>query len=102
MELLTRIAWLLLVLLHTPPAAVVFAPSLLEKLYGVPPTGDLGIWLRIAVSTLSSASSRRSISGGSTASARGPRPLGSPSSRPACGITCARGPGTRFVTDRDP
>ena len=34
MELICRICWVALALLHLPPAAVLFAPGLLERLYG--------------------------------------------------------------------
>lgn len=45
MEFITKIAWGLLVLLHVMPAAVAFAPGLVEKLYGASPTGDIGLLL---------------------------------------------------------
>ena len=43
MEGLTRAAWLSLAVIHAAPAATIFAPSMIERLYGLPPTGDLGI-----------------------------------------------------------
>ena len=45
MEVVTRIAWLALAAVHLTPAAVVVVPSLVSRLYGVEPTGDLGIIL---------------------------------------------------------
>lgn len=45
METITKIAWGLLILLHIVPAASVFAPALVDKLYGVAPTGDVGVLL---------------------------------------------------------
>ncbi len=45
MEAITKIAWGLLVLLHVMPAAVVFMPGLVEKLYGASPAGDIGLLL---------------------------------------------------------
>jgi hypothetical protein len=43
MDTITKLAWGLLALAHLSPAAVAFAPSLVERLYGVSPTGDLGV-----------------------------------------------------------
>lgn len=43
METKTKMAWGLLALAHLSPAAVAFVPSLVERLYGVSPTGDLGV-----------------------------------------------------------
>ena len=43
METTTKLAWGLLALTHLCPATVVFAPSLVERRYGVSPTGDLGV-----------------------------------------------------------
>jgi hypothetical protein len=43
MELLTKIAWGLLALVHVAPAAVLLRPSLAEQLYGVSPTGEAGV-----------------------------------------------------------
>jgi hypothetical protein len=45
MELLTKLGWGLLVLIHASPAAVLFAPSLVRRLYGVEATGDIGVLL---------------------------------------------------------
>lgn len=43
MEIAAKLAWGLLALAHLSPAVVAFAPSLVERLYGVSPTGDLGV-----------------------------------------------------------
>jgi len=43
MEIATKLAWGLLALAHLSPAAVTFAPPPVERLYGVSPTGDLGV-----------------------------------------------------------
>lgn len=45
MESLTKLAWASLVLIHLTPALVFFAPGLVQKLYGIPPSGDLGVLL---------------------------------------------------------
>lgn len=45
METTTKLAWALLALAHLSPAAVAFAPSLIERLYSVAPAGDLGVLL---------------------------------------------------------
>ena len=45
MDLLSRIAWSLLALLHLAPALPLFNPRLVETLYGVPPTGEAGVLL---------------------------------------------------------
>jgi hypothetical protein len=45
MEMLTKAAWGLLVLIHCTPAAVVFSPSLTTKLYGVDATSAVGVLL---------------------------------------------------------
>ncbi len=45
MELLTKLAWTLLALIHVPPAAVVAAPRLVARLYGSESAGDLGVLL---------------------------------------------------------
>ncbi|MGZ8285398.1 MAG: hypothetical protein ACXW27_17080 [Allosphingosinicella sp.] len=45
MELATKIAWFLLALVHVSPAAVLFRPSLVERLYGVAPEGSTGLLL---------------------------------------------------------
>ncbi|MBI1392734.1 MAG: hypothetical protein GC152_08340 [Alphaproteobacteria bacterium] len=45
MEPVVRIAWLSIALVHAAPAAVAFAPGLVERLYGVQPTGETGILL---------------------------------------------------------
>ena len=37
--MLDRLAWLLLALLHLPPAAALVRPAMLESLYGVPRDG---------------------------------------------------------------
>lgn len=43
MEAVTKLAWLALAAIHATPAAVLFAPSLAQRLYGVSPTDDPGI-----------------------------------------------------------
>ncbi|MEM9487567.1 MAG: hypothetical protein AAGC55_00415 [Myxococcota bacterium] len=43
METCTRIAWILLALVHVAPAAVVAVPRLTQRLYGVAPEGEPGI-----------------------------------------------------------
>ncbi|MEO1252758.1 MAG: hypothetical protein AAFW81_10475 [Pseudomonadota bacterium] len=43
MELIVRICWLLVALVHSPPAAVLFAPQLVEQLYGVSAVGETGV-----------------------------------------------------------
>ena len=45
MELATKIAWILLALVHASPAAVLFRPSLLRTLYGIAPEGPTGLLL---------------------------------------------------------
>lgn len=45
MEIATKIAWLLLALVHVSPAAVLFRPGLLERLYGASPEGPSGLLL---------------------------------------------------------
>ncbi|MCQ8183893.1 hypothetical protein [Parvularcula maris] len=45
MEILTRIAWAALALLHLAPAAVLFIPSMVSRLYGADPSGDVGVLL---------------------------------------------------------
>lgn len=45
MEMATKIAWFLLALVHASPAAVLFRPSLVEKLYGIPPEQSTGLLL---------------------------------------------------------
>jgi hypothetical protein len=45
MNVLVTAAWFALGLLHLLPAASAFAPSLLERLYGVTPSGDLAVVL---------------------------------------------------------
>jgi hypothetical protein len=45
MEIMTKAAWAGLALIHASPAATVFAPSLIKRLYGVDGTGDLGVLL---------------------------------------------------------
>ena len=39
MEALTKLAWLSLAALHLPPASVLAAPALAQRLYGVEPDG---------------------------------------------------------------
>lgn len=45
METVTKLSWLVLALLHLPPALAVFFPSILTKLYGVSAEGDMGVLL---------------------------------------------------------
>ena len=45
MESSIKAAWVLLALLHATPALAAFAPSVVERLYGVPPNGDVGVLL---------------------------------------------------------
>lgn len=45
MEIMTKAAWAALALLHLMPALPLVRPSLIERLYGVPPEGDLGVLL---------------------------------------------------------
>lgn len=45
METLTKIAWFALAAIHTPPALVVAAPNLIQRLYDVEPHGDVGVLL---------------------------------------------------------
>jgi hypothetical protein len=45
MEIATKIAWLLLALVHASPAAVLFRPSLVQTLYGTAPEGATGLLL---------------------------------------------------------
>ena len=43
MELSVRICWLLVALVHAPPAAVLVAPQLVEQLYGLSAAGETGL-----------------------------------------------------------
>ncbi|MEM9494584.1 MAG: hypothetical protein AAGA09_01170 [Pseudomonadota bacterium] len=45
MELIVKLSWALLALIHATPALAFFKPSLVEKLYGVAPAGETGILL---------------------------------------------------------
>lgn len=45
MELATKAAWSLLLLVHVWPAAVAVRPGLMRRLYGVQPDGALGVLL---------------------------------------------------------
>ena len=45
MEIATKIAWLLLALVHASPAAVLFRPGLVGTLYGTAPEGPTGLLL---------------------------------------------------------
>lgn len=45
METTTRIGWALLAGLHLMPALPLFAPALVERLYGVDPAGEAGVLL---------------------------------------------------------
>jgi hypothetical protein len=44
-EAVAKIAWALLALAHAPPALAFFRPSLIERLYGTSPDGELGLLL---------------------------------------------------------
>jgi hypothetical protein len=46
MDRLVMLGWLLLVLIHASPAAAFFAPGLIERLYAVPATGEVGLLLQ--------------------------------------------------------
>lgn len=45
MEIVTKAAWVLLAMIHASPAAVLFAPDLVRRLYGVEAQGNLGVLL---------------------------------------------------------
>jgi hypothetical protein len=45
MERVVTLSWLLLAALHALPAMVLFVPAMVERLYGTPPSGDIGILL---------------------------------------------------------
>lgn len=45
MELLIKVAWLGLAAIHAMPSLVVFMPSMIQRLYGVPPSGSVAILL---------------------------------------------------------
>lgn len=45
MELITKIAWALLALIHLTPGLVMVRPSMIERLYGIAPSGDIGLLL---------------------------------------------------------
>ena len=45
MEIATKIAWLLLALVHASPAAVLFRPGLVQRLYGISADGPAGLLL---------------------------------------------------------
>ena len=45
MEIATKIAWFLLALVHVSPAAVLFRPSLVQKLYGAALEGPTSLLL---------------------------------------------------------
>lgn len=73
-ETATKTAWGLIALAHVMPALVLFKPSLTERLYGLAPTGDIGLlivhrgalFLAIVAACLIAmvdASTRRAISG---------------------------------------
>lgn len=46
MERAATLSWLFLALIHAAPAAAFFVPSLIERLYGVPPAGEIGLLLQ--------------------------------------------------------
>lgn len=43
MEMLIKLAWGLLALVHVSPAAVLFSPVLVRHLYGIDAGGDVGV-----------------------------------------------------------
>lgn len=43
LEILVKLGWALLALIHATPAAAFFAPGLLKRLYGIEPGDDLGV-----------------------------------------------------------
>ncbi len=43
--MLVTLSWPALALIHLMPALVLVVPSLTERLYGIPPTGDVGLLL---------------------------------------------------------
>lgn len=45
MEVLTTAAWAVLALIHASPSAVLFAPGLIGRLYGIEANGDVGVLL---------------------------------------------------------
>lgn len=45
MEVLTKIAWATLALIHASPSVVAFAPGLTRRLYGIDANGDLHVLL---------------------------------------------------------
>jgi hypothetical protein len=45
MELVTKLAWGALIVIHLSPTAVLFVPGLTRPLYGVTPSGDVGVLL---------------------------------------------------------
>ncbi len=45
MESITRAAWFGLAAIHATPSLVLFMPSMIERLYGVPSSGSVGMLL---------------------------------------------------------
>ncbi|MEO1029682.1 MAG: hypothetical protein AAFX02_11580 [Pseudomonadota bacterium] len=45
MELSVKIGWVLIALIHLSPALAAFVPGMIERLYSVPSSGDLGVLL---------------------------------------------------------
>jgi len=43
MELITKLSWGALALIHLTPSLPIFRPNMIEKLYGADPAGDLGL-----------------------------------------------------------
>ena len=43
MELLTKISWGALALIHLTPSLPIFKPKMIETLYGADPSGELGL-----------------------------------------------------------
>lgn len=45
MELLTKLSWGSLALIHLMPSVPIFRPKMIEALYGASPSGDIGLLL---------------------------------------------------------
>ena len=45
MDRLVTLSWLALAAIHVTPAMVLFRPALTQRLYAVPPSGDVGLLL---------------------------------------------------------
>jgi hypothetical protein len=44
-EIITKASWAILALIHASPAATVFAPGMIKRLYGIDANGPLGVLL---------------------------------------------------------